>query len=617
MDKLSLEPAASALLREVELAVGPLPWHVQADMAREVEATGRPLSEEALAAMLNDALPELGVARARQYALGEGVVAHADKASAFEVAHQSAVDFLADEARRARLEREAAQLPQISLAEVVGATTASKAPAAKKTQTFSILHVNDSHSNLSNLSRLATLIKEARKIDPNILVIHSGDLMVGTPLHELEPKGAAEIEILRALGVKVLVVGNHDLDDGPAVLAKALRRYPELQVVCANWEASGELGKRIRPYVVEKIGNAKVAIVGLSVNPTEYGDTSGTITYRTPEATLKTLLPAIAKKDRPDAIIAATHHGASKDEELAGVFPSVNGWLGGHDHRSFTRPKIVTHPDGSRSILSEAGSSFEMAAFERYEMLDGKIKAVKGTLVEIDDTIAPDPQMEKVVQSYRTKLKAYDKVIATATSTVAGRARTPDTRLGNYVTDMMRTDFAEKYGPIDICIFNKTGLRGAIPKGDVSLWTMYELFPFPNTAALTDLTGAQIQTMLNNAARRGGDPISGVSYTVDSDKAVDVKVGGQPLDPEKTYRVISNSYLIGKGGSGYDVLTRGKNTVDTGVTIRDMLTAHLERVGKVDAPAEVEERTFIKQGSLVERIRKVLELSDKATARAA
>lgn len=616
MDHLTLEPTATTLLREVEQAVGPLPKQVRKDIAREALATGRALSADALAGVLISALPELESLRAQQRAMGERLALAATAAATrdFDVERVSAVDFLAQESRRVRAERDAQALKALPGFE---AARVGKAPAAGKSHSFSVLHVNDSHSNLSNLARMATLIKEARKIDPNIIVIHGGDAMVGTPLHELEPRGSAELEILRALGVQVFVVGNHDLDDGPQALAKALEAYPELQVIAANWTASGPLAKRLRTHAVLKVGDAKVAIVGLSVDPAEYGEISGTIKYERAEGALNELLPKILNTEKPDALLAATHHGSTRDVELAGKYPAVNGWNGGHDHRYFTRPQVVTHPDGSRSVVSEAGSSWERAAFTRYEIVDGKIKSVKGSLVDIDETIAPDPDMEKLIASYRKRLAAYDKVIATSTNVVSGKARTPDTRLGNYVTDMLRSEFTDKYGPIDIGIFNKTGLRASIPKGDISLWTMYELFPFPNTAALTDLTGKQVQQMLDNAARRDGDPISGVTYTLDGDKAVDIKVGGQPLDLTKTYRVITNDFLIKKGGSGYTVLMQGKNTTDTGVTIRDMLSSYLERVGKVDAPSEVEERTFVKPGTIADRIRKILGLSSRAAPLAA
>jgi 2',3'-cyclic-nucleotide 2'-phosphodiesterase (5'-nucleotidase family) len=40
-----------------------------------------------------------------------------------------------------------------------------------------------------------------------------------------------------------------------------------------------------------------------------------------------------------------------------------------------------------------------------------------------------------------------------------------------------------------------------------------------------------------------------------------VKVGGEPLDPGRTYKVATNEYIFG-GGDGYAALGRGKPLID-------------------------------------------------------
>jgi hypothetical protein len=58
--------------------------------------------------------------------------------------------------------------------------------------------------------------------------------------------------------------------------------------------------------------------------------------------------------------------------------------------------------------------------------------------------------------------------------------------------------------------------------------------------------------------------------------AEDIMMGGQPLNPDASYKLATNDY-IAKGGSGFDVLRRNTTKVYTEIAMRDALTEYLRQ----------------------------------------
>ncbi|MEW5849540.1 MAG: 5'-nucleotidase [Myxococcota bacterium] len=166
---------------------------------------------------------------------------------------------------------------------------------------------------------------------------------------------------------------------------------------------------------------------------------------------------------------------------------------------------------------------------------------------------------------------------------VVGTAARPLTRgrpeglLGNLVTDVMREHASEVTGkPVDMAFTNVGGLRADLPGGPLTRGAVLEVMPFDNSLVVAEVKGTDLQEILDRSATHGGDPISGVSYTVRDKKAVEVTVGGQPLDPAKTYRICTNDYIV-DGGGKFEALKRATRINRTGILIRDALLEHIMR----------------------------------------
>ncbi|WP_338669501.1 bifunctional metallophosphatase/5'-nucleotidase [Pseudodesulfovibrio methanolicus] len=130
--------------------------------------------------------------------------------------------------------------------------------------------------------------------------------------------------------------------------------------------------------------------------------------------------------------------------------------------------------------------------------------------------------------------------------------------------------------PADIALQNAGGVRESVDQGDITMGTAYTLMPFSNTLVLLELTGAQVRQALETGVDRGEGAfpyVGGARYTADMRRpegqrvlcvdTLDLEGNWTPLDPARTYRVVTNSYLA-SGGDGYAVLKDAASSYDTG-----------------------------------------------------
>jgi 5'-nucleotidase len=125
-------------------------------------------------------------------------------------------------------------------------------------------------------------------------------------------------------------------------------------------------------------------------------------------------------------------------------------------------------------------------------------------------------------------------------------------------------------GGADIAFMNPGGVRADLAAGDVTYGEAFAVQPFSNFLVTMDLTGEQIERLLEAIDDRPGGRevlIFGVSegfsfaYNPEGDfgDRIDpgsITLNGVVLDPRATYRIVTNSFLA-DGGDSFSVFTRG------------------------------------------------------------
>jgi len=132
---------------------------------------------------------------------------------------------------------------------------------------------------------------------------------------------------------------------------------------------------------------------------------------------------------------------------------------------------------------------------------------------------------------------------------------------------------------------NQGGIRSYIPKGNITVGKIFELMPFDNLVVLQDVKGSVLQEFLDKTAGEGGWPVStGITMSIKEKKAVQVLIGGKPLDANATY-TIANSDYVANGGSDCEML-RKIPKMDKGYLFRDALLEYVAELTKQGKPVE-------------------------------
>ena len=131
----------------------------------------------------------------------------------------------------------------------------------------------------------------------------------------------------------------------------------------------------------------------------------------------------------------------------------------------------------------------------------------------------------------------------------------PEGTLGNLLADAMMAKAKEKFNtPVDAVFMNSGGIRlPSIPQGNITRGKIFELSPFDNQIVLLKLNGKILQQFLDTTAIRGGWPTAGCVYQLKNKKAVNITIGGQPLNENAEYTIGMVDY-VANGGDNCDML---------------------------------------------------------------
>ncbi|MBQ6059394.1 MAG: 5'-nucleotidase C-terminal domain-containing protein, partial [Clostridia bacterium] len=156
------------------------------------------------------------------------------------------------------------------------------------------------------------------------------------------------------------------------------------------------------------------------------------------------------------------------------------------------------------------------------------------------------------------------------------------------------------------------GIRTSIPKGPITYEDINTVFPFGSMLSVVEVTGQQILDALEWTSRsvpleNGGFlQVSGMSYEIhlsangtcktdetgmctgfEGERRVkNVRIGGEPLDPEKKYTLAGIDYVLLQNGDGMTAFDGAAILQDSAVIDNQVLIDYLVDTlgGEVGAP---------------------------------
>lgn len=467
---------------------------------------------------------------------------------------------------------------------------------------ITILHTNDFHMYLINTStkknisaKISTIVKQEKLSNPRTLVVDAGDAIGGGPPIGAFFYGKNVIETYNAIGYDIAAFGNHEFDWGKELLKERMSEA-KYQYICANIIDTAT-NSTFAPsgYTTKSFGFLDLGFIGVDstdlptlVNPAGIEG----LTILDPAQVTNSAVSSM----KTDYNIVLSHLGYDVDLTFAKNISGVGLIIGGHSH---TKLETATTVNGVKIVQTgNYGDNVGKVVLEFVTTpTSSKLVGFKYKLIPVADSIADDPAIVALLTPYNTELtKKMEVVIGEALVELDGvraNVRSKETNLGNYITDWMR-----EISGADIAITNGGGIRASIPKGPITVGTIYTVVPFDNILAVVEITGKQVLQALENGYSliEKGDgrfaQISGIRVKVDRKKPAGSRVvevtllDGTPLDPEKIYKVAALDFMV-NGGDGYTALKPYKSFQwITGNWVRDDLIEYIKAHPKVTATVD-------------------------------
>ncbi len=496
----------------------------------------------------------------------------------------------------------------LALAMLVSLAVAEEAAAPALQKNLVILYTSDVHCGISQGWGYAGLyaIKESLSADNYVLLVDDGDAIQGEPIGTMT-KGEALIDIMNTVGYDIAIPGNHEFDYGMERFLE-LTKKANFPYISANFNKEGELV--FQPYVIKEFDGVKIAFVGVttpttprSSTPRYFKDENGNYIYgfmqdENGEAVYAAVQKAVddARAEGAQYVILMGHLGDEEEctpwkySDVLGNTTGIDAMLDGHSHD--TNQVVMKNKDGQDVIRSACGTKLENIGAVTITT-DGKISAELYTWNQ--KTAAPkllglknaaseavsaasdvlNAKLQEVVASTTVDLIINDPEATTEDGKPIRIIRRTETNLGDLCADA----YLDQSGEADIAIVNGGGIRVNIKKGDITLNDILKVHPFGNSLTVIEATGQQVLDALEWSVHSlpgefgGFDHVAGLTFEYDStipspcvqddnqmfdhvDETMErrvrnVKVGGEPIDPEKIYKIASHDYQLLENGDGY------------------------------------------------------------------
>ena len=196
---------------------------------------------------------------------------------------------------------------------------------------------------------------------------------------------------------------------------------------------------------------------------------------------------------------------------------------------------------------------------------------MSGTIVEMNKEQGTNAEMQAFVNKYKGTLDAQMNEVVGTTSAFMQKGR-PESLLTNFTSDVMK-EYGDKQmeNGADVAIMNVNGHRATLPKGDITLGNLFEVYSFDNRVVFLQVKGSDITKIFEANARIGGAGISSNAHLVVNDRKLkSATLDGKPIDNNKTYNVVTIDYLA-DGNDNMSAFRDALSMEDTGITLRDIM----------------------------------------------
>jgi 2',3'-cyclic-nucleotide 2'-phosphodiesterase / 3'-nucleotidase len=489
---------------------------------------------------------------------------------------------------------------------------------------FPIDYYTNKYDNVG-IAKVATLVKQARKDDPDLLLVDSGDTIQGTPLEYLHNKRNNTppdpmMLTMNALKYDAMAVGNHEYNFGLKVLEKARSeaKFPFLSANTYETGAKGTASTHYQPYIVKEVQGVKLGILGLTtpgIPSWENVPNYAGLEFHETVSEAKKWVPILRDKEKVEVVVIAMHMGIEEDLRtgipnpssvpnenaaiaIARQVPGVDVILMGHTHREvsdlFVNGVLLTQANRWASHVARVDIYLDKGEDNRWHLI-----AKSARTIPVTEKTEIDPEIAKLGEPYDKETQAWlgRNIGESSEELTAEGCRFHDTA----IIDLIQRVQLEA-GKADVSMaacFNPTA---HIAKGAVTVRDIAALYEYENTLVTVELTGQQLKDALEHSTRYfkeyqpgkglndlvdtripgyNFDVAEGVNYDIDLTKPlgqriVNLKFKDQPLSMTQKLRVVTNNYRV-NGGGGFTMYKSAPVIYRSSEEVRELIIDWVEK----------------------------------------
>lgn len=451
------------------------------------------------------------------------------------------------------------------------AAIALTTPVLAEIVDINLLHLNDIYEitpveggTRGGLARVATLRQQLLETNKRTYTVLAGDAFSpsalgtakinGTPL-----AGQQMVEVMNTLGFDFATFGNHEFD-----LSENLF-HQRLQESHFRWFSSNVSNSKGQPFkgiprsiVFNVKGDrgavVRVGLIGVTINSNQ----PNYVSYTPAIATAKQQVKAL--KGKVDIIVAVTHLPIEDDRQLAETVPEIDIILGGHEHENIQQWR---GRDFTPIFKADANARTVYIHQLSYDTLQRSLQ-INSRLVAITAKIPDEPRTAKVVkkwlergyQAFRTSGFEPEQIIATTSVALDGlesSVRNQSTQLTQLIAEAMLQEAPDA----DLAIFNGGSIRidDVIPPGPVTQYDVIRMLPFGGKVVVVEIDGALLQRLLaQGQTNKGTGGYLQTAKVTQQPNSGNWLISGQPLNPQRIYKIAINDFLISGKEQGLDFL---------------------------------------------------------------
>ena len=512
-----------------------------------------------------------------------------------------------------------------------------------------ILHTNDVHCGLNEkigYDGVYLYKRELQRKYKHVLLVDAGDHIQGGAIGILS-KGSDIIDIMNKIGYDVVTIGNHEFDYGINQLT-LLEIKLNSGYISANYCYRKNKAPIFSPYKIIDLGEKKIAFIGITTPQTlsktylhNIMDEDGNMIYDfLTENDGKELYDTIqgyideVKRKGADHVILLCHLGNGGDalekytsNYLISNLKGVDALIDGHTHKVYN----ITSKDkeGKDVIIAQTGTKLANLGMIKIQK-NGKVTSEILSEIPLpehfkymmekrgDKKRYVDVEMYKIIKdiinSHNDELNEkigytdFDLKINIDDSGDSSKqtSRSEENILCDLVADAIRN-----VGEGDISMINAGSVRTDLMRGNITFQNVLDILPFSADIIIKEVSGQDVIDALEYGMKNLPDKtsrfpqVSGISFKVNitfkssvvvddeemfvkvdgKRRVYDVKVGNEPLDLNKKYRMSFDNY-IANGGDGFSMFKKYEEKYSTLKTDNQAFMEYIKDVLKGKIPEQ-------------------------------